>query len=285
MPRNGRLVVVIVLAIGLSLGAVGSWWLVRSRPTPGEFIDVLALPNGSAVVIRHERGTDHTFVEVRGPDRLLWRGLVPRYAGSPGTLATAATATVLTVRVTRSGHPVVFAFHTATGRKLASFGLADDLPPDPHGYTLPGIATVPAGERSVEVLGRPGGGARLILVELSARRLAWRVDLPAPPDEVWVEADAVLARRGTEVSAWSIVDGAPRAAGGALPPTSAVGGGRFFTDLGWGTGGGGAIRYPVPAAAVRPRRYHQGGDRIWIVEPTRLTVLDGDLAPIATIAE
>ncbi len=268
MARNGRIVVAVVLTIALSLGALGSWWLVQARPRPGDYVDLLALPDGGAVVIRRERGTDHAFVEVRSRDRLRWRGLVPRYAGAPGAIAVAASPSVVTVRVARGGHPHLFAFDTATGAKIASFDLAEDAPSDPHAYTLPGLATVSEGERALEVLGRPGGGARLILVELRERRLAWKVDLPAPPDAAWLDGDQVVVRRGAAISAWAIGDGAPVAPRREQPPTRDA-----------------ALGYPVPATAVPPRAYHRGGDRIWIVEPTQLTVLDASFAPIATIKD
>ena len=142
---SGRLVVAVVLTIGVGVGALGSWWLVRSRPVPGDFIDAVATPDGGAVVIRHERGSKNDFVDVYGRDRLRWRALIPRYAGAVGTPAIAATSEVVTVRVVRDGHPNVFAFDIEHGRRLASFDLAEGEPADPAVYTKPGLATVMAG--------------------------------------------------------------------------------------------------------------------------------------------
>lgn len=264
MPRNGRVVVVIVLAIAFALGGLGSWWLVRARPEPGAFLDALALPDGGAVVIREERGTEHAFIEVHDRDRLLWRGLVPHYAGRPGTMAVAVSPAVLTVRVARGGHPHLFAFDTRTGSKITSFDLMVDEPPDAAAYTLPSIATVGAGDRSVEVLARPGGGARLVLVELRERRLAWKVDVAAPPDEVWVTDTAVVARTGSARAAWHVVTGTPIEAPSTPPPSREV-------------------SWPVPPDAVPARAYHRGGDRTWVVRRSVITVLDASLAPVKTL--
>lgn|GEM_PF-6137785 len=287
MPRNGRVVVVIVLALGLSLGLLGSWFMFYVRPEPGAFIDARGLPDGGAVVIRHERGVDNAYVEVRDRDGLRWRGLIPRYAGTPGTLAVGVSRSLVTVRVVRGDHPHLFIFDTSRGQKVASFDLADGLPPDAHAYTLPNLATVSFGERSIEVLARPGGGARLILVELYERRLAWKADLATPPDEVWIAGDAVVARTGTALAAWAVPTGTPM----PVPPSSEPpgrdvdGDGVYFTDEGYGYGGSGTITYRVPDDAVRPRAYHRAADRIWIVEPHQLTVLDTALRTIATVKE
>lgn len=231
----------IVLAIGLSVGALGSWFMVHARPVPGPYIDAMALPDGGAVVVRHEKGTGHAFLEVRGPDKLRWRGLIPSYAGAPGTLAIAASGAVTTVRVVRGGHPHLFAFSTATGDKIASFDLADDAPWDAKAYTLPGLATVNGGNRSVEVLARPGGGARLILVELYERRLAWKVDLAKPPQRVWIAGDAVIAETAGVRSAWAVPTGAPM---------------------------------PAPDGAAPSLDYHRAAGRLWRVSPDKLEIVD-----------
>ncbi len=227
--RSGRLVVAIALALAFGLGGLGSWWLVRSRPTPGDFVDAIATPDGGAVLLRRERA-DRYFLEVHGPDRLRWRALVPRYAGAVGTPAIAATPSVVTVRIVRDGRPQLFAFDTARGSKLASFELLEDAVSDPAGYTAAGRSTTFAGGWSAEVLARPDGTARLIAVELDAQRLAWKVEVAAWPDAVelttWVEdmkgvscvrkteltrGDGVVAARAA--TTWAFIDfatGRPR---------------------------------------------------------------------------
>ncbi|MEZ4401345.1 MAG: hypothetical protein R3B06_15070 [Kofleriaceae bacterium] len=281
MARNGRLVVAVVLTIGVGLGALGSWFLVRSRPVPGDFVDAVATPDGGAVAIRHQRGSERYFVDVYGPDRLRWRALVPPYAGAVGTPAVAATAKVVTVRVVRDGHPHLFAFDTLHGAKIASFDLADDTPADAHAYTLPGLATVAADGWAVEVLARPGGGARLIAVALDQRRLAWKVDLAAPPTAVWLTADQVVARTGDALAAWRHDTGVPEAARTTAPPAPTTTAGLQVTPGGFAAASG--ATYPVPADAARPEPYHVSGGRAWVIEPAQLTVLDATLAPARRI--
>jgi hypothetical protein len=46
----------------------------------------------------------------------------------------------------------------------------------------------------------------------------------------------------------------------------------------------GGARYAAPADAVAPQPYHAAGDRVWIVEPSRVTALDRQLAVVRTIA-
>ncbi|MBE7450597.1 MAG: hypothetical protein HS111_17365 [Kofleriaceae bacterium] len=54
---------------------------MHARPRPGEFIDVLATPDG-VVAVRREQASANAFVEVGDGDRLRWRG-VAGYAGRP----------------------------------------------------------------------------------------------------------------------------------------------------------------------------------------------------------
>ncbi|MBK9034596.1 MAG: hypothetical protein IPL61_25565 [Myxococcales bacterium] len=276
--RSGRLVVAVVLVIGVGLGALGSWWLVRSRPVPGPFIDAIALPDGGAVVIRHEQGTSRDFVEVHGRDHLRWRALIPPYAGSIGTVAVAATNKVVTVRVLRDGHAHVFAFDIVHGSKIASFDLTELAPADPRGYTVPGLATVSAGAWAVEIVAQPEGGVRLFTMELDEHRLAWKVELPTVPSAVWFgDGGQVRARLGDEVVAWNLTDGKPEAPASLDAPATGSPAGGYVTADGFGWSGGGKTDFAVPAGAVPPQAYHLGSGRAWVIEPERLSLVDGPL--------
>lgn len=275
--RSGRLVVAIALTLAFGLGSLGAWWLIRSRPTPGAFVDAVATADGGAVLIRRERD-DRFFLEVHGPDRMRWRALIPRYAGAVGTPAIAATPRVVTARVARDGHPFVFAFDTVHGAKIASFDLVDDGPGDPAAYTAPGRATVFGGGWSVEVLARPDGGARLLGMQLDAHRLAWKVELAAWPDAVWLDGAQVVARTGEARAAWQLTDGTSVAPASAAP-TPAAPGLRFDGRTArWGD-----ASYTVPPAAIAPQPYHAVGDRLWVITPDRVTVLDRALTVVRTI--
>lgn len=281
--RSGKLVVAVVLTLGVGLGALGSWWLVRSRPVPGDFIDAIALPDGGAVVIRHERGSRRSFVEVHDRTRMRWRALVPTYAGAVGTAAVAATPRVVTVRVTRDGHPLVFAFDTVHGSKVDSFDLADGEPPDGHAYTLPGLATVALGAWSIEVVARPGGGARLYALALDEHRLAWKVDVAGAPTRVWFGSGGQVRAQvdGAEL-AWDLGTGAPQAPL-SVEPTERIDRGYVAGDT-IGARGGSPWTFTVPPTAARPQLYHLAGGRAWVIEPTRLSLVDGPLGVTRTIA-
>ncbi|MBK7192365.1 MAG: hypothetical protein IPH80_07795 [Myxococcales bacterium] len=281
---SGRLVVAVVLTIGVGVGALGSWWLVRSRPVPGDFIDAVATPDGGAVVIRHERGSKNDFVDVYGRDRLRWRALIPRYAGAVGTPAIAATSKVVTVRVVRDGHPNVFAFDIEHGRKLASFDLAEGEPADPAVYTKPGLATVMAGAWSVEVLARPDGSARLYTMALDEHRVAWKADLAKAPSAVWLgQGGQVRAQVDQVVYAWNLLTGEgeqPKLLDG---PRQTMGDPARVIAEGFEFNGGTRVVVPVPRTAVAPQPYHLAGGRGWIIEPDKLSIVDGPLGVTRTI--
>lgn len=275
-----------VLIVGLGVGALGSWWMIRARPRPGRFVDALATEPG-AIVVRGEVSSQHSFVEVRDLDgdhpRLRWRGLVPTYAAVPGhgAVAVAAAPGVMTVRVRRGGHPRVFAFDIVNGAKLDSFDLIEGAPPDPAAYTLAGVATVGAGGHAVEVVARPGGGGRLIGVDLTGRRLVWRRDLAEAPVRAWADREqVVVAGAGGDRSAFSLTSGEPVAA--TAPPPDL--GGLTYDPGRRELIAPGGQRYPLPEGAVAPAPYHVAGGRIWVVTPAAITVLAiADLHVIATI--
>lgn len=239
--RSGTFIVALVMALGLSLGGLGAWWVVHARPRPGDFIDVLATPDG-AVVVRRERSSDNTFLEVYDGPSLRWRGMVPRYAGRPGALAVAASRRTITVRVARGGHPYLFTFDAGTGSKIDSFDLVPDAPPDETAYTLPTVATVSDGVRGAEVLAVPGGGGTLVIgTALDERRLAWKTTLAGVATDAWITGDTLVVQTGAIRHALQLGDGAVVA-----PPAGD----------------------PVPHPA------NASGGRIWRVTPKAITVVD-----------
>ncbi len=259
--RSGTVVVGVVLAISLTLGSLGAWWVVHARPRPGEFIDVLATADGAAVVVRRERSSDRSFVEVYDGERLRWRGMIPHYAGRPGAIAVAASPRSITVRVVRGGHPYLFAFDAATGAKIDSFDLVPGAPPDPDAYTLGSLATVSDGHRGAELLAAPGGGIEVIGVDLDQRRLAWKRSLPGRPLDAWIAGDLLVLQQVDGKRALALADGAD------APAPSA-----------------GAPAISSSDTSLVPARNHVGGGRIWVVTPRAITVLDAhSLQPVATL--
>jgi hypothetical protein len=224
--RSGTIIAAIVLAIGLGVGALGAWWVVRARPQPGDFIDAVAIPGG-AVVVRGERSSDRTFVELYDGTSLRWRAMVPKYAGRPGVPAVGVSARSVTVRTVRGGLPYVFAFDAAGGAKLESFPLLDDgARGTANAYTLPHVATLSSGTgHGAEILANPDdpGGAIVIGVELDRRRQAWKGTVPWYPVDGWFAGDVLVLDGGKgRRAAFAMADGgqlvAPSGPAG-LPPS------------------------------------------------------------------
>lgn len=209
--RSGTIIVAIVLALGIGVGSLGAWWVVKARPRPGAIIDALAIPDG-AVVVRHERSSERSFVELYDRDRLRWRAMVPPYAGAPGRPALAYSRRSVIVRTLRGGKPYVFAFDTAGGAKIDSFPLDGD--------NLTGLATVSSGGRhAAEIVGQPGGGALVIGVDLDARGLTWRAPLTWQPTAAWFAGETLVVDGGADRrAAFAAATGAPAAVPAGAPP-------------------------------------------------------------------
>ena len=248
--RSGTIIIALVMALGLGLGGLGAWWGVHARPRPGDFIDVLATPEG-AVVVRREKSSDNAFLEVYDGPTLRWRGMVPTYAGRPGALAVAASKRSVTVRVVRGGIPLIFAFDAATGSKVDSFALVPDAPPDKDAYTLPTVATISDGVRGAELLAAPGGGTLIIGTALDERRLAWKKTIAGTASDAWITGDLLVVQAGDARHAFQLTDGAAAAPPAGDPPA-----------------------HPTNTAA----------GRTWQVTPRAITVIDaatrGELATI-----
>lgn len=278
---SGRAVTVVVLALGLGLGALASWFLVGARPEPGAFVDAVVTPDG-ALAIRHEHASARGFFELWRVDdgrlRRVWSGMVPRYAGKPGVIAAAATRAVATVRVIRGGRPHLFAFDLVRGAKIASFELDPSGPADPAVWSLPTVATAGAEAHTIEVVGTGGGGSALIAVDLGRRSLVWRRTLPWTPTQVWLVGDRVGAASATDSAGFDLASGAPGPT--PPPPPPGLGDGLTYEPTTRTLRAAGGQTFALPADAIEPRPYHVGHGLIWIVTPAGLVPLASrDLSP------
>ena len=119
----------IIVGLGATLAGLGIWWYVTHRPAPGAEIDRVALDPVTSLVVREERSSDRAFVELVRNDKLVWRALVPPYAGRRGASGVAWNADVVTIRVMRDQRAQLFALAIRDAAKLASIKLAPDHGP------------------------------------------------------------------------------------------------------------------------------------------------------------
>jgi hypothetical protein len=292
-PRlvSGRVLTAAVMTLGIAVGALGVWWMSRSRPSAGDYVDVLALGGDAAVAVRHERGGTRSFVDLIDGGAVRWSALVPRYADPPAGVGLAASTEAVTVRVVRGGLPEVFALSARDAAKLGGIHLAPERAPHPTGYTPPQVTTVMVGRDSFEVIGDDPAWAELIAIR--GGRPAWRRPLGAGRIEaVAVDGDGVVVTRAGSRLRFDRATGEPRGSEPAGPSGPAVmaasdvsiamdGAARVATAT---IGGAPVARIRWPAAARLPQPHHAAEGALWMVLPDRALLLDPrTLAPITAI--
>jgi hypothetical protein len=278
-----------VMTLGIAVGILGVWWMSRSRPTAGAYVDVLALGGGAAVAVRHEQGGSRSFVDLIDDGTARWSALVPRYADPPAGVALSATAEAIAVRVVRGGLPELFALSARDAAKLGGIHLAAQRAPHRTGYTLPAVATVMAGDTALEVIGDDPAWAELIAIRGGAP--AWRRELGAGHvDRVTIDGDRVAVVRGRTSSLFDLGTGEPRGTELALPgaPVIAAGATTIAVDAATRsvtvTTGAAVARVRWPAAARLPEPHHAADGALWMVLPDRIVWLDpATLAPLTSI--
>jgi hypothetical protein len=277
------------MTLGIAVGILGVWWMSRSRPTAGAYVDVLALGGGAAVAVRHEQGGARSFVDLIDDGTARWSALVPRYADPPAGVGLSATADAIAVRVVRGGLPELFALSARDAAKLGGIHLALERAPHRTGYTLPAVTTVMAGDWSIEVIGDDPAWAELIAIRGGGP--AWRRELgTGHVDRVTVEGDRVAVLRGATRSLFDLGTGEPRGTEPALPsaPVFAAGATTIAVDAATRritvTTGGAVARVRWPAAARLPEPHHAADGALWMVLPDRIVWLDpATLAPLTSI--
>jgi len=232
-PRaSNRWLAPILLGLGLAVGSLGVWWMMRARPAPGAYIDLLAVSRNSAVAVRSERGNDRAFVELIDGGRVRWQAHVPHYQDPPDGVGIAASVNSVAVRIVRQGRPEVFALSPLDADKLGSIALATDAKrPSPDGYTLPRVTTVSDGHTTYELCGAEGDWIKVFAFSLKDGRLLWRKDVPPA---AYLDAAAGAGR----LTMWSqggalVLDGATGApvTDAAAPPPAASPAMRDAADL------------------------------------------------------
>jgi hypothetical protein len=171
-----------IVALGAVIAAVGIWYFIRHRPTPGAVIDEIALDERSKVVVRAEDGGPRSFVELHEDGRLVWQALIPTYAGKRGQPAIAWSDIAISARVIRDPahepHAEVFALARRDASKLGGVQLGLG-----HGAidpAAPGPLTLSDHVRTYELVsGRDWH--QLAAIDLRIGKIVWQQELGAAP--------------------------------------------------------------------------------------------------------
>ncbi len=259
--------------IGIAAGSVGIYVMATSRPKPGPFIDVVAVGERGALVVRSE-ATGRSFVELYEQGAgLRWQALVPPYAGTPTAPGIEATVRLVNVRVARSGRPEVFSLALADSIKVGGLNLADAWPPSPTNYVLPSGLFTTSATRSFHVVGDASHGA---VYELSRTdgTVRWRYDVGGGLRQAWpigeeqVGVETVTGEiRVLDATTGVVVPGATAPLPAAPAPVA------FDAATHALTVGARTVRWP--ADAFPPQRHHVASDQaIWLATPTRVALID-----------
>lgn len=202
--RLGWLGPVIVL-VGAAIAGLGVWAVINGRPTPGAVIDRIPIEDGAALVVRAEEDGGRNFVELVRGDEVVWRALVPHYAGRPGAPGLAWNAVAVTVRVLRENRAEIFAVSMRDASKIGSLRLAPN-----HGQVIKqktGPVTLTDHVRSYEIVGG-AGWHQVVAIDLSTGLAVWAQELgPAPVDAAGLDGDTVWIRQGDLKRAFRVTDG------------------------------------------------------------------------------
>lgn len=165
---------------GAAIAGLGAWYMARARPEVGAVIDTIQIEEGAALIVRAERGGDRNFIELRNGDRLVWRALVPTYAGRPGAPGIAWNRIAVSIRVLRDQRAEVFALAMRDAAKLGGFKLAPGQ--GPAQIATRGPVTLTDHVRSYEIVGG-AGWHQLVAFDLSTGEGTWKQDLGPDPIE------------------------------------------------------------------------------------------------------
>jgi hypothetical protein len=210
--------------VGAAVAGVGGWYMVSARPKVGPVIDTVRIDDRSALVVRAEDGGERSFVELHEGDRLVWRALVPPYAGRPGVPGLAWNQTAVSVRVLRNRRAEVFALSMHNAAKLGGFRLAPGQ--GSAEIAARGPVTLTDHVRSYEIVGG-SGWHQLVAFDLTTGEGTWKQDLGAAPIDdggidAGIDAGTDPAREPGQGVVWLLQGGRRRAFrvtdGAELPP-------------------------------------------------------------------
>lgn len=194
-----------IVLVGAAVAGIGIWYMAASRPEVGAVIDTIRIDDRAAIAVRAEQGGDRNFVELREGDRLVWRALVPPYAGRPGAPGIAWSDTVVSVRVFRDHRAEVFALARRDAAKLGGFKLAPGK--GPAVIAARGPVTLTDHVRSYEIVAGEGWH-QLVAFDLMGGEGVWKQDLGAAPiDAGGIEGGAIWLSQAGRRRAFRATDG------------------------------------------------------------------------------
>lgn len=163
-----------IVLVGLAIGSVGVWVLIKNRPHEGPVIDQFAIDKGQEIVVRAEEGGDRNFIELRENGEVKWQALIPPYAGDKNRRGIAVGDHAVSIRVVRGGKAEIFAVARANGSKLGSTHLAQEHGPIVREGTGP--ITLSDGVRSYEIVSGSDWN-QLIAMDLKLGTRLWKQEL------------------------------------------------------------------------------------------------------------
>lgn len=280
----------VIVIVGAAAAALGVWWMKRARSEAGAYVDAFALDGETALVVRAEKTSDRSFLELRHFDgAVAWQAMVPPYAGRPGAPGVAASRDAASIRVVRNGGSEVFGMAMRNASKIGGFKLANDRPRDPLGHTLRAAVTLTDLRSSFELVGQENTAdpwAAVVAVDLATGKRQWDVQLgPAPVLAAGLQGDVLWVKQGDAVRGFRTADGAPTPV--AVEPTDAEAPLRTLLtdgdlrviyerqrrDLVVFRGSETLLRKPWPQDALEPWPYHLAGGRLWVVSPSGVDTL------------
>ena len=197
----------VIVTIGVAVAALGTWYFLHAKPTPGAVIDTIAIDDKHKVVVRAEDGGVRSFVELWDGDTMLWQAYVPPYGGRPGVPGVAVGKSAVSIRIVRDHRAEIFAVARDTAEKLGGMGLG-------HGHgdidpTATGPVTLTDNIRSYEfVAGRDWH--QLVGLDLVGGQPLWSVELGAAPvTEARLEGPALVVTQGPAQHRYDVITGKP----------------------------------------------------------------------------
>jgi hypothetical protein len=263
-------------AIGITAGTIGIYVMATSRPQPAAFLDVVAVGERGALVVRAEAGAGHrNFIELYEQGAgMRWRALVPPYAGSPTAPGVQVTTRLVNVRVARGDRPELFSLALADSVKVGGLALADEWPPAPGAYSLPSGLVLDSGTRSFQLLGDAERGA-VFEVSRTDGTTHWRHLTQGGLVRAWTIGEEQLAveTTGGQVEVLDATTGAvlPGAAPTA-PPSPAL---PFAYDESARLMQVGARAALWPPEAMTPRPHHvASATALWMITADTVALVD-----------